>query len=427
MKDNGLRTTDGEPGERDLGGIDRRSFLRMGGAVAVGALVSACKQSPTSSTSVETTQPAATTPTAPSSDLVRFPEKTELILLTERPPQLETPIEYFNEDLTANDAFFVRWHLAGIPVSVDTKAFRLAIRGHVERELSLSLDDLRQQFEPVSMVAVNQCSGNSRSFFEPRVPGGQWANGAMGNALWTGVRLKDVLEKANVKENPVEVSFRGLDTPVLPATPAFVKALAFERANDGEVMIAYEMNNRPLPMLNGFPIRLVVPGWYATYWVKALSEINVLAEPFKGFWMDKAYRVPVSPDFNESPDHLAEKTTPISWMTVRSILVKPEIGDRLKVNEPYEVNGIAMDSGKGITKVEVSTDDGTTWADAQLDSEIGKYSWRRFRFTWTPSAKGALRVMARATNAAGETQVTEQWNRSGYARNVIDAIDVTVA
>jgi len=406
--------------------FDRRDFLRLGGAVGVGALLSSCKQSPTAAPSAPATQPVAAT-SPPESDLVRFPEKTELILLTERPPQLETPIQYFREDLTPNEAFFVRWHLAGIPVSVDTKTFRLAVKGHVGQELSLSLDDLRQQFEPVSTIAVNQCSGNSRSLFEPRVPGGQWGNGAVGNALWTGVRLKDVLEKANVKDNPVEVSVRGLETPVLPTTPAFVTSRAFERANDGEVMIAYEMNNRPLPMLNGFPIRLIVPGWYATYWVKALSEINVLAEPFKGFWMDKAYRVAVTPDFSEAPDHLAEKTTPISWMTVRSILVKPEIGDRLKVNEPYEIEGIAMDSGKGITKVEVSTDDAKTWADAQLDPELGKYSWRRFRFTWTPAAKGALQIMARATNAAGETQVTEQWNRSGYARNVIDAIDVTVA
>jgi DMSO/TMAO reductase YedYZ molybdopterin-dependent catalytic subunit len=359
--------------------------------------------------------------------MVRFPEKTDLILLTERPPQLETPIQYFREDLTPNDAFFVRWHLSGIPTSIDTRTFKLAIRGHVEQELSLSLEDLRQQFEPVSMVAVNQCSGNSRGLFQPRVPGGQWANGAVGNAQWTGVRLKDVLEKAKVKDNPVDVSFQGLDRPPLPTTPAFVKSLTFEHANDGEVMIAYEMNNQPLPMLNGFPIRLIVPGWYATYWVKALNEINVLSEPFHGYWMDKAYRVPVAPNFSESPDHLAEKTVPINLMTVRSLIVRPEVGNRLPVDQPFEVEGVAFDSGKGIKQVEVSTDGGKTWADAQLDPELGKYSWRRFRLKWTPNSKGPQRLMARATNAAGETQATEQWNRSGYARDVIDPIDVTVA
>jgi DMSO/TMAO reductase YedYZ molybdopterin-dependent catalytic subunit len=225
-----------------------------------------------------------------SGDLVRFPEKTDLILLTDRPPQLETPLSYFHEDLTPNEAFFVRWHLANIPTKVSPDTFELSVSGHVDNELSLSLDDLHKQFEPVSVVAVNQCSGNSRKFFSPRVPGGQWGNGAMGNARWTGVRLSDLLKKAAVKAGAVEVSFAGLDRPPQPSVPSFVKSLAFDRANDGEVLVAYEMNGKPLPMLNGYPLRLVVPGWFATYWVKSLSEITVLKEKFHGFWMDKAYR-----------------------------------------------------------------------------------------------------------------------------------------
>jgi DMSO/TMAO reductase YedYZ molybdopterin-dependent catalytic subunit len=414
---------------KNLSALDRRAFLRLGGAVGLGAMLAGCKEDsipPKSAASQPASASAASTmPSRP--EMVRFPEKTDLILLTDRPPQLETPIKYFREDLTPNEAFFVRWHLAGVPTSVDTKTFRLAVHGHVEQELSLSLDDLRQQFEPVSVVAVNQCSGNSRALFEPRVPGGQWQNGAIGNAQWTGVRLKDVLDKAKVKPGPVEVSFQGLDRPVFPATPAFIKSLGFEHANDGEVMIAYEMNNQPLPLLNGFPIRLIVPGWYATYWVKALNDINVLSEPFKGFWMDKAYRVAVAPNLSESPDHLAEKTVPINAMTVRSLIVRPEAGDHLPANQAYEIEGVALDAGKGITKVEVSTDGGKTWADSQLDPEIGRYSWRRFRFKWTPASTGPQQLMSRATNAAGETQATQQWNRSGYARDVIDPIDVTVA
>ena len=151
--------------------------------------------------------------------LVRYPQKTELILLTDRPPQLETPLRYFRTDLTPNDAFFVRWHLAGIPTTVDLRSFRLQVGGHVNTPLSLSLRDLQSKFEPVSVVALAQCAGNSRSLFEPRVPGGQWTNGGMGNARWKGARLKDVLDAAGVLPGAVQVGLQGLDVPVLPKTP----------------------------------------------------------------------------------------------------------------------------------------------------------------------------------------------------------------
>jgi DMSO/TMAO reductase YedYZ molybdopterin-dependent catalytic subunit len=366
--------------------------------------------------------------------LVRFPEKTDLILLTDRPPNLEMPARWFREDITPNEAFYVRWHLGIIPTRIDTAAFRLKVAGHVERPLDLSLDELRKNFEPVSVVAVNQCSGNSRRVFEPHVPGAQWGNGALGNARWTGVRLRDLLAKAGVKAKAVDVSFGGLDGPTLPAappnfagTPDFVKSLPFDRANDGEVMVAYEMNGQPLPMLNGFPLRLIVPGWYATYWVKALDEITVLDKPFDGFWVAKAYRVPPTPNAQESPTDLAKETVPIGPMTTRSLFVRPEPGERIGAGNEYEVQGLALDGGQGIKRVEVSADGGRTWAAAKLDAEIGKYSWRRWRFSWRPPAAAGRHVlMARATNAAGETQTTAQWNRSGYARNVIESVEVTV-
>src|SRR5260370_6465804 len=157
-------------------------------------------------------------PRSSSSDarrMVRFPEKREMILLTDRAPQLETPLHYFRQNYTPNEAFFVRWHVAGIPTRVDTRSFRLQVDGHVQRSLSLSLDDLRRRFEPVSVIAIAQCSGNSRSLFEPRVAGGQWRHGAMGNALLTGVRLRGLLDAAGMRAGAVCVSFDGLDeTPL---------------------------------------------------------------------------------------------------------------------------------------------------------------------------------------------------------------------
>jgi len=361
-----------------------------------------------------------------SRELVRFPGKVPMILLTDRPPQLETPLQYFFSDLTPNDAFFVRWHLSGIPTSVELRTFRLEVSGLVQKPLSLSLDDVKSKFEPVSVVAFSQCAGNSRSFFRPMVPGGQWTHGAMGNAQWKGVRLKEVLDAAGVRAGATEVYLGGLDAPPLKATPPFEKSLSIDHARDGEVMIAYEMNGDPLPMLNGFPIRLVVPGWYATYWVKSLSSITVADQPLKSFWMQKAYRIPNNPTANEEPGHLSTDTVPINRMAVHSIFLRPGPSEKLLAGRSYQLEGLAMDGGSEIRRVEISKDGGQSWTDANLDPEIGKYSWRRWRADWTPPARGNYRLMARATNAAGEAQLTAQWNRSGYQRSLIEQYDAVV-
>ncbi|MCJ2061121.1 molybdopterin-dependent oxidoreductase, partial [Methylobacterium sp. J-088] len=225
--------------------------------------------------------------------LVAYPGKRPLLQMTARPPQLETPFAVFDEGaITPNDAFFVRYHLADIPTAIDSQAFRVAVTGHVAGPLDLSLADIKALPGAIEIAAVNQCSGNSRGFFEPRMAGGQLANGAMGCARWTGVPLKSVLDRAGVKAGAVQVSFGGLDGPVLPETPDFAKALPLDQANDGEVLLAWGMNGQNLPWLNGFPLRLVVPGYYGTYWVKHLNAITVLDTPFEGFWMKSAYRIP---------------------------------------------------------------------------------------------------------------------------------------
>ena len=255
-------------------------------------------------------------PPAMSTDqIVKYPGKNELILMTDRAPQLETSLRVFREDITPNGSFFIRWHLSQILTRIDADTFRLYISGAVNKELALSLTDLKTKFTPDSMIALAVCAGNSRSTFDPKVPGTQWKNGAMGNAKWKGVRLKDILAMAGLKPAAVDVSFQGLDKGALPGIPAFVKSLSVDRSLNGEVLIAYEMNGEPIPLLNGYPLKLVVPGWYATYWVGALSNITVLENKFMGFWMDKAYRIADNPRMTEKPDSLAKNTVPLTTIT----------------------------------------------------------------------------------------------------------------
>jgi sulfite dehydrogenase len=400
--------------------IDRRSLLR---AATLGsfALLPACSRQKSDSSPISASD-LYSSPDLRS--LAQYPQKAPLILLTDRPPQLETPLRYFNEDLTPNEAHFVRWHLSDIPESVDSDKWRLQIQGNVKHPLSLTLDNLQKNFEPVSLVALNQCSGNSRSLFEPRVPGGQWKNGAMSNARWTGVRLKDILDRAGLRPGTVEISFSGLDKPALAATPHFEKSLPTDVANNPDLLVAYAMNEKPLPMLNGFPARLVVPGWYATYWVKALSRVTAHNTHEPNFWMDKAYRIPNNKLAEETPGHLDTDTVPIGKMAVHSIFVAPEPGVDITAGKAVDVSGLATHGGEGIRRVELSVDGGQTWNDAKLDPDLGRYSWRRWRASWTPPKKATYRLMVRATNGSGDTQSSAQWNRSGYQRSVIEHMDV---
>src|SRR5579883_767428 len=223
-----------------------------------------------------------------------LPGKLPLIKRAYRPPNYETPTAYFNEAYTRNNAFFVRYHLAGIPETIDAAKWQLRISGAAaERPVAFSLDQLKRDFEPVEFAAVCQCSGNRRGLSDPHVPGVQWGYGAMGNARWKGVRLKDLLAKAGVKKEAVEVAFNGADGPVMDATPDFQKSLPVWKALDENTIVAYANNGAHLPHFNAYPARLIVPGWTATYWMKHLTEVTILSEPFKGFWVTSSYRIPM--------------------------------------------------------------------------------------------------------------------------------------
>jgi len=355
--------------------------------------------------------------------LVKVPNKVDLILLTDRPFNLETPLHYFLQDLTPNNAFFVRWHMSNLPAAINIDTFHLRIKGAVKNQLAITMESLKSDFKPVELTAVCACAGNARSCFNPRVSGAQWVNGGMGNAHWKGVRLKDVLEKAGVNSQAKFVSFNGMDNPPLAGTPDFVKSLTLAHALDGEIIIAYEMNGEPIPMLNGYPLKLVVPGWYATYWVGMLNEITVLTDTFQGFWMKKAYLVPKNVyNGNEQPDSLAKNLVPISKIAVRSIFVAPEPEESILIGKEITIQGLAFDEGAGIQKVEISMDNGKSWSACKLDPSLGNYSWQRWRFQYTPSASGKIVFMAKATNNNGATQPLHHWNRSGYMRNEIETL-----
>jgi DMSO/TMAO reductase YedYZ molybdopterin-dependent catalytic subunit len=359
--------------------------------------------------------------------LVKVPQKRVMIGLTSRPPQLETPFSVFNESvITPNDAFFVRYHLADIPLDIDPDKFTVEIKGKVDKPLKLSLAEIRKM-PSVEIVAVNQCSGNSRGFFDPRVAGGQSGNGAMGNARWKGVPLKAVLDKAGVQQGARQVTFNGLDGPVSDKTPDFVKALDIDHARDGEVMLAYSMNGKDLPVLNGFPLRLVVPGYYGTYWVKHLNEITVIDNVFDGFWMKTAYRIPDNDCACVEPGTAPKATIPINRFRVRSFITSVANGAKVKAKREMVLKGIAFDGGKGIKDVSVSTDGGKTWVKAKLGKDLGKYSFREWRLP-VKLTPGAHDLKVRATSNSGEVQPMEaSWNPAGYMRNVVETVRVTAA
>lgn len=359
--------------------------------------------------------------------LVAFPQKRPLMVLTPRPPQLETPFAVFDEGVfTPNDAFFVRWHLADIPTSIDGAKHRIRVAGAVGAELSLSLRDLHAM-PAVEIAAVNQCSGNSRGFFDPRTAGGQWQNGAMGNAVWKGVRLKSILDRAGLKSDARQVQFNGLDRPALPTTPDFRKSLDVDVARGEDVIVAYEMNGKPLPLLNGFPVRLVVPGWYSTYWVKMLSDILVLDRIDDQFWMKTAYRIPDTPNHSVAPADKDFATIPINRMVVRSFVTNVTDGQTMKAGRA-EVRGIAFDGGSGIKSVELSPDGGATWSPAALERDYGKYSFRRWKGDVNLEAGKTYDLACRAVgNDGGQQTTTPIWNPGGYMLNVVQKYKVTVA
>jgi DMSO/TMAO reductase YedYZ molybdopterin-dependent catalytic subunit len=353
--------------------------------------------------------------------------KKPLIKLSYQPPNYETPIDYFRTAITPNEAFFVRYHLSNIP-EVDAKTWKLSVGGEgANSQIELTLNDLKAM-PAVEVVAVNQCSGNRRGLFQPHVPGVQWGYGAMGCARWKGVRLKDLLDKIGLKKEAVEIVFDGADSPPLDKTPDFIKSIPVWRAIDESTLVAYEMNGQSLPHYNGFPARLVVPGWTGTYWLKHLISIKAVTKPESGFWMSSAYRIPLGkfPVVSRFATQDSATNTPITEMMVNSLITSHPDGAVLKPGDTT-VGGVAWDGGYGIRTVELSTDEGRRWVSAGLGEDLGRYAFRTFSFRLLAQQKGKHTVLARAMNKIGQTQTTELiQNPAGYHHNVMHSITLNV-
>ena len=400
--------------------MQRRDFFKkaitVAGTVAVGG------------TTIEAAETVHPVDNRKVSDIA-FPQKRPLITYSDRPPLLETPREVFTSALTPNDLFFVRWHMPIIPTYINPRTFTLEINGEVKKELKVSLKELKTDFEQVELTAVLQCGGNNRTAFKPTASGIQWGVGAMGCAKWKGVRLKDVLKKAGLKKEAAWIGFNGLDKAVYNETANFVRELNLEALHD-DIILAYEMNGEDLPYLNGYPLRLVLPGVYSDSWIKMISNITVTKERQKLHFMDHAYRIPDNDCECETPESLAKKTKPIEEMNVNALIGYPTTGSKVKSNADLIVRGVAFDAGHGIKKVQISIDGGNLWNDAKLDDGTqGKYAYRAFSYTFKPTQSGKVSILCKATNAKGEEQPFAQdiqWNHGGYKYNGIDKVTVEV-
>ncbi len=360
---------------------------------------------------------------------IAFPEKRPMITYSDRPPLLESTRDVFASGITPNDQFFVRWHMPEIPTYIDTEKFRLSVNGEVKNKLSFSLEQLKKDFVSVEITSVLQCGGNSRSAFTPIAGGIQWGNGAMGCATWKGVRLRDILERAGLKKDAVWVGFNGLDHASYYETPNFVREMRLDELDDN-VIVAYEMNGEDLPYLNGFPLRLVIPGHYSDSWVKMLSNLTVTTEYQKLFFMDVAYRIPDNDCECETHEKRAKKTKPIERMNIKSVIGYPTNGTVVYNNSHITVRGVAFDDGKGIRTVMISTDNGKTWNEAIIDKgQKGHYAFREFRYSFKPKTQGSQTIMSKAIGIDGTEQPLAKsikWNHGGYKYNGVDVVKVEV-
>lgn len=356
---------------------------------------------------------------------VDFPGEDGMILRSFRFVDLESPVDYFNTWLTPVPHFFVRNHMHE-PSELEAGDWRLSLGGEVDKPVTLSLAEL-SKIETHSVVNTLECAGNGRSLHRPQVPGVQWGKGAVGTARFSGPRLRDVLQCAGVKPAGKHVMFRGLDE-VPGRVPPFIRSIPIEKALDADTLVATHMNGSPLTKHHGFPARALVPGWIGAASCKWLTEIKVLDAEFVGNFMSPGYRLPNQP-IKPGDAVKPEDTHPVTGLSVKSVIAGPRDGATLKTKTgKVRVHGAAWAGEADISKVEISTDGGTSWSLAKLGHEQAHYAWRLWSYDWKAGKSGDYTILSRATDSQGRTQpATPVWNPSGYLFNAVDQVKVHVS
>jgi len=401
----------------------RAEFVVSASATALGATLLGAQ----SASAQTATPPADATVTSPAPAPPASPPPAPGVTSAPKPPahDLETPIEYLNTWITPNDLHFVRAHYGPPSAYPDLNLWRLAVNGDASNPLSLSIFDLRTQFEPVSVTAVCQCAGNGRGLFTPRASGAQWTYGGVGNARWTGVRLSDVLDRAQIDPATKFLVVSGADRPANPNAPQVVRALPIDKARDKNTLLAYDMNGEALPFLHGSPLRVIAPGWYGNHWMKWLTNLEARVNgqlEDVGFWVAVAYRIPNQPATPGVPI-LPADTHIVTQMDVKSEILTPLDGDIVRANAPLFVQGVAWSGVPSVRLVEISVDGGP-WHAAELQTNAPPYAWQQFSYTFSPS-EGAHVIAARATDETGAVQpISGVWNPAGYMYNGIMRVSV---
>ena len=399
---------------------DRRGFLRGAGLATMGALLGAAIP-------FHRNMPAGLIPAA-LADAELLKGKEGLVLLNDRPINAETPPHLLDSPITTNEHFFVR-NNGGIPANTDTDGWELMIDGLVDNPLKLSIADLKEQFEVVKLALVIECAGNGRFFFSPPPGGNQWTYGGVGCAYFTGVRLRDVLNKAGVKKEVVYTANVGAD-PHLSRDPdrlPISRGLTIEKAMAEDVLLAFEMNDTEIPVLNGRPLRLVVSGWPGSCSQKWLTRIWLRDVVHDGPKMGgTSYRVPRYPVAPGQDVHL-EDFEIIERLPVKSLITNPVTKSDVS-GKSVEVRGHAWSGDRTIKSVEVSIDFGASWTPADLAAPVNFGAWQNWKKTVAFPQAGYYEVWSRATGSEGATQPSAiPWNPKGYLNNAIHRVAVNVA
>jgi sulfite oxidase len=423
--------------ERRTESVSRRMFLkaagRLGALLAVGSAalsLDAAAQTAQMPASTPVSTPAASPPASELpgpvvSNAAVIAEKDPVMkVLTERPLTANATAENLNDAVTPANRLFIRNNL--LTPDLQAAGHTLTIKGLVDKQVTLTYDDLKKTFPAVTAQGMLECAGSGRTAFSPLPKGTPWnPSGGYGCPKWTGARLRDILKAAGVKPGAVHVAFFGADFGELPTAKPVVRSIPMSKAMEPNTLVAWAINGEPLPKVHGFPLRMIVPGWVGSASIKWLVGIEVLDAPFKGTYMDDSYRVPAHPI--APGEKMPKETISTEAWPVKSVITMPAPGARFKAGDKLSIAGKAWAGDNAVTKVEISLDEGVTWKQATLAKPGDKYAWRVFTFSAQPKRQGYVTIVARATDSKGNVQpIVAAWNPLGYFWNGIHRVGVTV-